>query len=178
MSDIGTEFIAIKDVLRDRHMAYIGKFGNASTRHIGNDALVMSTILAKLKLLAKALVASGAIDEVDEQAVRAKTDDFPMSLRLGKKGTLRSVYLLNDGENVIVSGSVGLAEGIKTISGKIAIVTDDDKVCKQFPGVLSVNFNWKTFAIFVLDAIHEVIYSKHDVARESFLDDSSDNVGG
>jgi hypothetical protein len=116
----------------------------------------MSRILAKLKLLAKALIESGAVDEVEEIA--------NMSLKLSKKGIRHSIYLTNDGKNVIV-GSPSVAS-----VGFIAN-TNDKGVCKKFHNILSPDFDWQAFAIFVLDTIHEIIYSRHDVIFESVLED-------
>lgn len=171
MGDIGSEFLNIRDALKSKHQAYVGRFGTASTRHIGSEHLMMTRVLAKLKLVAAALSFSGAIDEIEEQDVKSKDGDFPMSIRVGKKNVQHSVYLLNDVEGVIVSGSVSLASGLGTIDGMISIALDDSKVCKKFRNVLSPAFDWKELCLFALDAVHEVVYSRRDVILESVLDD-------
>src|ERR1039457_6394643 len=107
--------------------------------------------LAKIRLVAKALVASGAIDEVEEQDVHSKDGDFPLSLRLGKKGMHHSVYILNGGDNVTVSGSIEAASDLDTIDGRIALTSDDSKVCRRFEEVLSDSFDWEELSIFALD---------------------------
>lgn len=162
MGDIGKEYLFIKDALCNKHLAYMERFGNASTRHAGNDVLAMSRILAKLKLLAKALVESDAVDEIEEIT-------NSMSLKLSKKGIHHSVYLVNDGKNVIVwatgQNCTNSVDNI-FISG-----TDDTGVYTKFHNILNPDFDWQAFAIFVLDTIHEIIYSRHDVIFESVLED-------
>jgi len=171
MGDIGMEFMMIREALQKKHEAYIKRFGNAVSKHLGTDTIVMSRVFAKIKLLSRALVASGAIDQVEEQNVCSRDGDFPMSLRLGKSGSSHSIYLLNQGGNVIVSSSVGSASKLGSIGGRMSLTLDDHKICKEFSGILDESFDWQKFSMFVLDTIHETIYSKHEVLMESVLKD-------
>ena len=169
MGDLSIELPEIRKLVVARHKAYIGKFGKALSLVEGESELNRTRILAKLKLLSKVLVSSGAVDDAVQMAVSSREGTYPYSIKLGKSNNPICLYLLNTGKDVILSDSVGLALSLGTMEARILLVTDTKRVCKRFVDVLSNDFEWKGMAVSVLDAIHETIYDRHEVLRKELL---------
>lgn len=170
MGDLSVEYPGIAAIAREKHAAFMGRFGHAIAKLNAEHTIDTTRIRAKLDLLVKAFLDAGAIDEVAYGAVSSRDGVYRQSLCLSRAASEVSLYLLNTGKDVVVSDSVGLAQSLDTLDARIVLVTDTKRVCKRFAGVLDDGFDWRKMAEFVMDAIHEVMYDSDEARRIMLLD--------
>lgn len=165
MSDLSVQFPAIRKMIIARHSEYLARFGSSISIVEGEDQLRRTRIRAKLDLMCKAFLEAKVIDSVSYGVISSRDDTYPMSVALTNKDHPIQLYLLNTGCDIIVSDSVGLAQTSDTMESRILLVTDTKRVCRRFYGVLEENFDWISMANFILDAIHETLYGRHEAIR-------------
>lgn len=165
MSQLSDEFPNIEQAIAHKHEKFIERFGKAISKVDGEKIIAISRIKARLELLARAFVNAKVIDGFSCEFVSSRDGMFPMSFCFTRQSSPSVLYLLNDGKDVTVSDSVGLAQSISSLESRIVLVTGTRHVCKRFIDILNENFDWMKMAEFVLDAAHEVLYNNEEVRR-------------
>jgi len=169
MSDLSERFPEIRSDIAAKHNAYLKKFGPALSIVAGELELSRTRILAKMKLMSQIFLDNKIIDEAIEMVVSSKDGTYPMSMKIGKRGNPMCLYLLNNGMDIIISDSIGLAITDHTMDTRIILVTDQRHVFYKFYNVLNDDFSWDDMANIMLNSIHRTIYDRLDVALKDLM---------
>jgi glycine/D-amino acid oxidase-like deaminating enzyme len=156
----------ITSALREKHAAFIGKYGVAASRKIADRALQRDQVYARLALIARAFEKAGVTSRHEEVEVRSVKDSYLRSVALVTvAGT--PIYLLNGGDHVVLTdGAVSedpLNRTLVLLSG-----AKHTSIVKSYEGVLKDDFDWRQLALDALDAVHKIAYYSTEVMHRYF----------
>ena len=151
MQDLSLLYPEIKEEVSKVHKEYLAKYRAITAKTLGEEELRCDQVLAKLKLVAKAFVQAGVIEKAEETSPlnAVSLGKYTRSLALTSSVSPRAVYLLNDGNMVVITNC---------LSRKVAL--DEDDIRKSYVQVLDAAFDWRRFAMDLLTVVHLVIYQR------------------
>jgi hypothetical protein len=158
-------FQAIVFALKEKHDAYLGKYSPYIQKNLNEQQYERDMAYARLKLIAEALVKAGAAD----RCFNIDPTGWPGSLALFPRIGNSPFFLLNNGTEAVVAcfGPVPLGSGDK--HSVVSLLPSGGRRLhyEKHEDILSEAFDWKAFALTVLEAIHKVSYSQDEAAVDA-----------
>jgi len=166
--EFSLRFPEVKDKIASKHAEFLGKFKKAFLKKTAEQEMSRDKIYAKILLVAKLFVEARVVDETKDVDVTSSNGTYSRSIAFYSKMSPFIVYLLNDGENVIISDSVVIPPHAG-FDERLELVSANRRAHVEVKNVLSPEFDWESFCLQLLNAIHVVIYNRSEVIREQFL---------
>jgi hypothetical protein len=154
--------INYQDILasvKEKHNQFIDKFSGSIDKALSDFKMEVDLTYARLSFVAKILKDAKVISNYKETEVMVEGTCFFRSITLTVDYGICFVYLLNSGRNVFVYEGVALAH-----PGNLSfLVWSQNDQTKKFCDVLSEDFDWKQFVLYVADVIHKSSYRRKEV---------------
>lgn len=132
----------IQKKLNRKHSEFMSTFGDAVVKVSADQELEVTRMTAKISRILACLVDAKAIDKFvicDESPYRG--------FNLIKTGWGKSVYIWVDGRDILLKDS--------SLSVRFGLHAS---LLKSYPKVDVDTFNWETFAVELMEYLHQVIY--------------------
>ncbi len=176
MSDLTKVFGHLRSEVTAKHRKYLEVYGREVTMAIAHNSLIAERSQAKLSLIAKMFQDAKVITGYRTIGASTADGEYPNSIEMFFRPSPKSIYLMIENGGVIVTDAVAKVS-VDKLSKLILALSDDRKVFKKFPDILSLAFDWEAFVAFVLESIHRVIYDQQQVVKEHFLSFLMDDKG-
>lgn len=154
--------INYQDVLNaivKKHQKFVGNFSKSIEKTLSDFWLELDSTYAKLSFVAKMLQDADVIKEYKEVGISVEGTTFNRSIALYTHYGTSLIYMLNYGRSVFVYEGIAVEH-----PGNLSfLVWFQNDQTKKYSNVLSDNFDWKEFALYVVDVIHKSSYRRKEV---------------
>ena len=149
--------------LVEKHKKFIGKFSAPIEKALSDFCMELDLTYARLSFIAKILKDAKVINKYEEIAVTVEGTTFNRSIALSIDYGTSFIYMLNYGKSVFVYEGVAIEH-----PGNLSfMVWSQNDQTKKFNEVLSDEFDWKDFALYVADVIHKSSYRRKEVIENA-----------
>jgi hypothetical protein len=158
--------INYQDILasvKEKHNKFVGKFSSSIEKVLSDFWMELDLTYAKLSFVAKILKDAKVINNYKEVAVMVEGSTFHRSVALFTDYGTSFIYLLNYGKNIFVYEGVAIEH-----PGNLSfLVWSQNDQTKKYSAVLSDDFDWKEFTLYVTDVIHKSSYRRKEVIENA-----------
>lgn len=152
--------------LKVKHQIFIKKYGVMAEKKISDRSLQRDQLYSKLVLVAKAFERAGVCSSHQEIEIRSIKDCYSRSIAIQTvAGT--AVYLLNGCDYLVVTDGV-VSEDPFSRTLVLLSSAKHSSFMKSYEDVMKDGFDWNSFAIEVLDAVHKIAYYSTEVTHKYF----------
>jgi hypothetical protein len=168
---IAIEYQSVLSKIKIMHSDFLKKYSVIIDRNTANQQMYRDLIYSKLTFVGKILQEGGVIESYEEVCFDDSINIdilhtlFARSIILKIKHPFNnSVYLLNGGKDVFVyDGIIDEKINIISLPSIIAGNSNDIVKIKKFQDVLQENFDWSSFAIQIVELIHQTTHKKQNL---------------
>ena len=148
----------LKKELEQKHVEFIKKVAGAANKVVADRRFYVQAAMTKITYICQMLVDIGCIDEIRSKPTHSESYSH---IELVKSGYIDSIYIMTDGEVIVVENS------------NFAIYADFMAPYKQkfYMDKGVEGFDWEVFAHSLLSKIHECIYHRKESSLLKFKSD-------
>jgi len=137
---------AIQKHIHEKHQEFLNDVGNFSQKVTADKELKKTRMSAKIFRILECFVEENVIDEVV-----VKEENLCKGFLLIKKDRQKSVYILTDGENIVIEDN------------SLLILSELSAPYKKVYYNINIDeYDWVEFSKILLDYIHWVIYNRKE----------------
>ncbi len=153
-------------ILKVKHQVFIKKYGVMAGKKIADRALLRDQLYSKIVLVAKAFERAGICSSHQELEIRSVKDCYSRSIAIQTvAGT--AVYILNGCDYIVVTDGV-VSEDPFSRTLVLLSSAKHSSFMKTYEEVSKSEFDWNSFAVEVLDAVHKIAYYSTEVTHKYF----------